>query len=76
VSRISTDVTTGSACAPIAAIVDTSPATPPAPLGSVALKLITQAGAAASSCKGSAGLSAGVVSAVMEKGVRVVGEGS
>ena len=40
-------VTTGSACAPIAAIVATSPARPPAPLGSLALNTITQAGAAA-----------------------------
>ena len=38
-------VTTGSACAPIAAMVATSPAMPPAPLASLALKLITQAGA-------------------------------
>src|SRR6186713_1499130 len=37
-------VITGKACAPIAAIVATSPADPPAPLGSLTLKLITQAG--------------------------------
>src|SRR6187455_3637014 len=42
-------VMTGSACAPIAAIVATSPADPPAPLGSLTLKLITHAGAACSS---------------------------
>src|SRR4051794_25667108 len=42
-------VITGSACAPIAAIVATSPAEPPAPLGSLTLKLITHAGAACSS---------------------------
>jgi hypothetical protein len=39
----------GSACAPIAAMVATSPALPPAPEASVALKLITQAGAGGSS---------------------------
>jgi hypothetical protein len=38
-------VVTGRACAPIAAMVLMSPARPPAPLGSLALKLITQAGA-------------------------------
>src|SRR6516164_4100516 len=48
VSRISTAVTTGSACAPIAAMVETSPAIPPAPLASLALKLSMQAGALAS----------------------------
>jgi hypothetical protein len=48
VSRITMLVTTGSPCAPIAAIVAMSPAMPPAPLGSLALKLITQAGAACS----------------------------
>jgi hypothetical protein len=32
VSRMRTDVTTGSACAPMAAMVATSPAIPPAPL--------------------------------------------
>ena len=52
VSRITMVVTTGSACAPIAAMVAMSPARPPAPLGSLALKLITQAGAAGS-CSGS-----------------------
>src|SRR4249919_1363938 len=41
-------VMTGRACAPIAAIVATSPAEPPAPLGSLTLKLITQAGAGCS----------------------------
>src|SRR6185369_13061714 len=49
-----TEVATGSACAPIAAMVATSPLRPPAPLGSLALKLITQAGAGAS-CSGSPG---------------------
>jgi len=44
VSRMTMAVTTGNACAPIAAMVATSPALPPAPLGSDALKLITQAG--------------------------------
>jgi hypothetical protein len=44
VSRMTMEVTMGSACAPIAAMVDTSPARPPAPLGSLALKHITQAG--------------------------------
>jgi hypothetical protein len=37
----------GQACAPIAARVLMSPARPPAPLGSLALKLITQAGGVA-----------------------------
>ena len=41
---------TGRACAPMAAMVETSPARPPAPLGSLALKLITHAGGASSSC--------------------------
>jgi hypothetical protein len=49
VSRMTMLVITGRACAPIAAIVETSPAEPPAPLGSLTLKLITQAGAACSS---------------------------
>jgi len=43
-------VTTGRACAPIAAMVETSAAMPAAPLGSLALKLITQAGGT-DSCK-------------------------
>jgi hypothetical protein len=42
-------VITGSVCAPIAAMVATSPALPPAPDASLALKLITQAGAGGSS---------------------------
>ena len=44
-SRISTVVVTGRPWAPIAAMVETSPATPPAPLASPALKLRMQAGA-------------------------------
>jgi hypothetical protein len=44
VSRSTTLVITGRAWAPIAAMVATSPATPPAPRWSLALKLITQAG--------------------------------
>ena len=43
------EVTIGNAWAPIAAIVATSPAQPPAPEASLALKLITQAGAGGSS---------------------------
>src|SRR4051812_2296939 len=48
VSRIRTAVMTGRAWAPIAAMVETSPAIPPAPLASLALKLRMQAGALAS----------------------------
>jgi hypothetical protein len=66
VSRITTEVTTGSACAPIAAMVATSPATPPAPLASLALKDITQAGAGGS-CTGSLPVSTEGLSAVMEE---------
>lgn len=44
VSRMTMAVTTGRAWAPMAAMVATSPALPPAPLGSLALKLMTQAG--------------------------------
>jgi len=65
VSRITIAVTTGKACAPIAAMVETSPARPPAPLASLALKLITQAGAGASSPV-SGSVAAGLISAVME----------
>ena len=57
-------VTTGSACAPIAEIVATSPATPLAPLGSLALKLITQAGVVCSCCSADS-LSVVVDSALM-----------
>src|SRR4051812_11391738 len=60
-------VTTGSACAPIAAIVETSPAMPPEPLASLALKVITQAGAGCS-CSASASVSVGVGSAVIGRG--------
>ncbi len=48
VSRITMLVTTGRACAPMAATVAMSPAMPPAPLASLALKLITQAGGSGS----------------------------
>jgi hypothetical protein len=47
-SRTTIEVTTGSACAPIAAIVAMSQALPPAPLASLALKLITQTGVGSS----------------------------
>jgi hypothetical protein len=50
-------VTTGSACAPIAATVAMSPARPPAPLGSLALKHITQAGGGGSVPAASSGAS-------------------
>ena len=69
VSRITMLVTTGSACAPIAAMVAMSPASPPAPLGSLALKHITQAGGA--SVAGPSGSVAGMVSGVMGEGVGV-----
>jgi hypothetical protein len=54
VSRIRIAVTTVSGWPPMAVMVATSPASPPAPLGSLALKLSTQAGGA-----GSAGASWG-----------------
>ena len=69
VSRITMLVTTGSACAPMAAIVATSPASPPAPLGSLALKLITQAGAEASAF-GSVGSGSVWASEVMRQVLR------
>ena len=67
VSRITMLVTTGSACAPMAAMVDTSPARPPAPLGSLALKLITQAGAGCS-CSVSPPAASGERSGLMAAG--------
>jgi len=51
----------------MAAMVATSPAMPPAPVASVALKLITQAGDAGS-CTASSGAPAVEVSDVMEMG--------
>ena len=66
VSRSTMAVTTGSAWAPMAAMVAMSPARPPAPLGSVALKVITQAGPTPS-WEGSAAASDTGASAVMER---------
>ena len=60
-------VTMGRPWAPMAAMVATSPATPPAPLGSLALKLMTQAGAGCS-CSVSLVASVGVVSGLMVGG--------
>jgi hypothetical protein len=57
-------------CAPIAAIVATSPALPPAPDASLALKLITHAGAGGSS-PAVAVASGGVVSGVMTSAAAV-----
>lgn len=56
----------------MAAMVATSPAMPPAPLGSLALKLMTQAGAAARSV--SLVASVGVVSGLMG-GLKAAGFG-
>src|SRR5437763_16691059 len=58
-------VTTGRACAPIAAIVATSPAEPPGPLGSFALKLMTHGGAGCS-CNSAGSASVVGVTALMQ----------
>jgi hypothetical protein len=49
VSRTYTPVTTASAWPPADAIAMTSPVSPPAPLGSLALKVMTHAGASSTS---------------------------
>jgi hypothetical protein len=55
---MATEVTTGRGCTPIADRVAISPLRPPLPLGSLALKLITQAGpVSSSSCSSFSGIS-------------------